>query len=43
MSVGLLKRLLLFVNLAARFFQAGNLLSQASFSWRRLALGWRDK
>jgi ABC-2 type transport system permease protein len=31
----------LFVALAARFFQAGNLLSTASFSWRRLATGWR--
>ncbi|MBN1135632.1 MAG: ABC transporter permease [Anaerolineae bacterium] len=31
----------LFVLLAARFFQAGNLLSSASFSWRRLATGWR--
>jgi len=32
----------LFVGLAARFFQAGNLLSTASFSWRRLATGWRE-
>jgi len=31
----------LFVLLAARFFQAGNLLSSAAFSWRRLATGWR--
>jgi ABC-2 type transport system permease protein len=31
----------LFVLLAARFFQAGNLLSSASFSWRRLVTGWR--
>ena len=31
----------LFVILAARFFEAGNLLSSASFSWRRLATGWR--
>jgi len=31
----------LFVALAARFFQAGNLLSSAAFSWRRLATGWR--
>ena len=31
----------LFVLLAARFFQAGNLLSSTSFSWRRLATGWR--
>jgi ABC-type Na+ efflux pump permease subunit len=31
----------LFVVLAGRFFRAGNLLSSASFSWRRLATGWR--
>lgn len=31
----------LFVVLAARFFRAGNLLSDASFNWRRLATGWR--
>jgi ABC-2 type transport system permease protein len=31
----------LFVVLAGRFFRAGNLLSDASFSWRRLAFGWR--
>jgi ABC-2 type transport system permease protein len=31
----------LFIVLAARFFRAGNLLSQDSFSWRRLATGWR--
>jgi ABC-2 type transport system permease protein len=28
--------------LAARFFRAGNLLSQASFNWRRFATGWRE-
>ncbi len=31
----------LFVVLAGRFFRAGNLLSLAPFSWRRLATGWR--
>jgi ABC-2 type transport system permease protein len=31
----------LFVILAGRFFRADNLLSQASFDWRRLATGWR--
>jgi ABC-2 type transport system permease protein len=31
----------LFVVLAGRFFRAGNLLSDASFNWRRLASGWR--
>ena len=31
----------LFVLLAARFFQAGNLLSSAAFSWKRFATGWR--
>lgn len=31
----------LFILLAARFFRAGNLLSDVSFSWRRLATGWR--
>lgn len=30
------------VLLAARFFRADNLLSQASFSWQRLATGWRE-
>ena len=29
------------LTLASRFFQAGNLLSQSSFNWRRLATGWR--
>ena len=31
----------LFVTLAARFFRAGNLLSETAFSWRRMATGWR--
>ncbi len=31
----------LFITLAGRFFRAGNLLSQESFNWRRLATGWR--
>ena len=31
----------LFVVLAARFFQAGNLLSDVSFNWKRLVTGWR--
>lgn len=30
------------VVLAARFFRAGNLLSTASFNWRRFATGWRE-
>lgn len=30
-----------FVLLAARFFRAGNLLSEASFELRQLATGWR--
>jgi ABC-type Na+ efflux pump permease subunit len=32
----------LFVALAARFFRAGNLLSQESFNWQRLATAWRS-
>ena len=32
----------LFVLLAARFFRADNLLSDASFNWRRLVTGWRQ-
>jgi ABC-2 type transport system permease protein len=32
----------LFVVLAARFFRAGNLLSDESFNWRRLGTGWRN-
>ncbi len=31
----------LFITMAGRFFRAGNLLSQESFNWRRLATGWR--
>jgi ABC-2 type transport system permease protein len=31
-----------FVVLSARFFRAGNLLSDAGFSWKRLAGAWRD-
>lgn len=31
----------LFVMLAGRFFQSGNLLSAESFNWKRLATGWR--
>ena len=31
----------LFVTLAGRFFQPDNLLSAASFNWKRLATGWR--
>lgn len=30
------------VLLAARFFRADNLLSDASFSWQRFATGWRE-
>ena len=32
----------LFIVLAGRFFRAGNLLSDAPFSWRRLVTGWRE-
>jgi ABC-2 type transport system permease protein len=32
----------LFIVLGARFFRPGNLLSGESFSWRRLATGWRQ-
>ena len=38
---GLLVTTFLVVILAGRFFSSGNLLSNASFSWRRLATGWR--
>jgi ABC-2 type transport system permease protein len=31
----------LVISLAGRFFRAGNLLSDASFSWKRLATGWK--
>lgn len=40
--LGLAALTYLFVALAGRFFRAGNLLSQASFNWRRLATGWRQ-
>jgi ABC-2 type transport system permease protein len=30
------------VTLSARFFKAGNLLSNAAFNWRRFASGWRE-
>ena len=39
---GLLLTAYLFIVLAARLFRAGNLLSQESFNWRRLATGWRN-
>jgi ABC-2 type transport system permease protein len=39
--VGLALTTYLFIVLAARFFRASNLLSGESFSWRRLATGWR--
>jgi len=29
------------VSLSARFFRAGNLLSQSTFDWRRFVTGWR--
>ena len=32
----------IFVILSARFFQAGNLLSQATFNWKRFATAWRE-
>jgi len=38
---GLAATAYLFVALAGRFFQAGNLLSDVSFNWKRLATGWR--
>ncbi|MGH2537536.1 MAG: ABC transporter permease [Candidatus Promineifilaceae bacterium] len=38
--VGLIATAYLFVALAARFFRPENLLSDARFSWRRLAAGW---
>jgi ABC-2 type transport system permease protein len=40
---GLAATAYLFVVLAARFFRADNLLSSESFSWRRLATGWRKQ
>jgi ABC-2 type transport system permease protein len=38
---GLALTTILFLNLAAQFFRAGNLLSYDSFNLRRLATGWR--
>ena len=32
----------LFISLAARFFRAGNLLSQEAFHWKRFATAWRE-
>jgi ABC-2 type transport system permease protein len=40
--LGLAATSYLMVLLAARFFRAGTLLSQAAFSWRRLATEWRE-
>ncbi len=40
---GLVVTAYIFVVLAARFFQAGNLLSDARFSWRRLFTEWRGE
>ena len=40
---GLAATAYLFFVLAARFFRSGNLLSSESFSWRRLATGWRKQ
>ncbi|MGB5931444.1 MAG: ABC transporter permease, partial [Anaerolineae bacterium] len=40
--LGLAGTTYLMVVLAGRFFRAGNLLSDAPFSWRRLATGWRE-
>ncbi len=39
---GLILTAYLFIVLAGRLFRAGNLLSQDSFNWRRLATGWRE-
>jgi ABC-2 type transport system permease protein len=38
---GLAATAYLFIVLSARFFRAGNLLSDASFNWRRFATAWR--
>ena len=38
---GLAATTYLFIVLSARFFKAGNLLSDASFNWRRFATAWR--
>ncbi|MDX1614148.1 MAG: ABC transporter permease [Candidatus Promineifilaceae bacterium] len=40
--LGLAVTAYLFTSLAARFFRAGNLISQSAFSWKRMATGWRD-
>ncbi len=40
--LGLAGTTYLMVVLAARFFRAGNLLSDAPFDWHRLATGWRE-
>ena len=40
--LGLAVTAYLMVLLAARFFRADNLLSQTSFTWQRLATGWRE-
>jgi len=40
--LGLAGTTYLMVVLAGRFFRAGNLLSDAPFSWRRLVTGWRE-
>ena len=40
---GLIVTAYIFVVLAARFFQAGNLLSDARFSWKRLFTEWRGE
>jgi ABC-type Na+ efflux pump permease subunit len=39
--LGLATTAYLMVALSARFFRTQNLLSQTSFSWRRLATEWR--
>ncbi len=31
-----------FINLSARFFRSGNLLSQEAFNWRRFVTAWRE-
>jgi hypothetical protein len=39
--LGLAGTTYLMVSLSARFFRAGNLLSQAAFDWRRFVTGWK--
>jgi ABC-2 type transport system permease protein len=39
--LGLAGTTYLMVSLSARFFRAGNLLSQSAFDWRRFVTGWR--